>query len=99
MWKGHTFDAGNVERGYLPKSVRNLPHDKREAWCDEQTERYRIVARCEVCDEELIAEELQAHGLTHASSGNVRAVAGTLLRLSRDQRREAIALAERLGGA
>jgi len=83
-WKGHTFVPEDA-----PRPIRRDP-SRCKAWCDEQTERYRIVARDPAALEgkrEMIAEELEARALARLSP-KARRAAGLIARLPAEVRRE-----------
>lgn len=94
-WTGHVFDPGQPET--LPGTARKLAAGL-AVWCEQETERYRIVDVCNVCGRSLIEGEQIPHGLKHASSGRVRSAAGTVLQLPPDLAKEAYELIGKLLG-
>lgn len=89
-WIGHVFDPNQPES--LPSPARKLSRPELEAWCERETERYRVVAVCPVCERKLIAGEQIPHRLKHASCGRVRSAAGTVLQLPPELARKAYQL-------
>lgn len=89
--KGHTFTEAD-----LPATARaRWTPDRKAAWCKEQTERYRIVAK--MGDTPLIAEEVEQRIINSFPSA-VRRIVGTLARLPAADRRAVFDAFDRSSG-
>lgn len=91
-----TFDPATPEN--LPSYVRRMPEADRIAWCANETIRQATVTTCLApgCGRQLKDGEQIPHNLRHASNGRVRSAAGTVLNLTPEEAREAVALAAML---
>jgi hypothetical protein len=64
---------------------------QRQAWWDAHVARWRVVAVCSTCGEDLILEELVAHRLNHVEDA-LRPLSRLVARQPRDQRLKLMAL-------
>lgn len=62
--KGVQFTGPNDPT--VPKNVRRMTPDQKQAWWKAYVERWQVVAICDVCGEGMVQEELIAHRLNHA---------------------------------
>ncbi len=84
--KGKTFTVNDLP----PAKRQRMGEEAAQRWADENTERYRIVARDPVTDAAIIAEELEQRGLNRLSS-KARRIAGAMMLMDVATRREIIA--------
>ena len=84
--KGKQYNPTDAD---LPRTVRAMTPEQRQAWCDAFNAQWRIVSTCNVCNEELIASERAEHTLAHAPA-RARTVARMLYGLSAEDAELAI---------
>lgn len=76
--KGFQYAGGHDER--LPARIRARDEEERAAYVAAFNEQWRIVGKCPICEEDLIAGERADHRLSHVTAA-ARSVARDIYRL------------------
>lgn len=86
---GHVFSVDDPDS--LPSFVRRMSVEQQRAWAEAETERYRVVEECAICQRSLIEGEQIPHRMSHEDA-KVASAAMTAIQRGPDVARRAARL-------